>query len=122
MPATIFGARDLRFETAGRDLTSGYCIAKIQRLLGPIDPPVKEEYEDDFRVAELMSGKFEVPGTGMEEPYIRCGTLREELEKLNDPKVPPELIDFILHLLVVDFEKRPTALEALQHPYLQSIC
>lgn len=43
----------------------------------------------------------------------------KELERLPGPKVSPELIDFFLYLLVIDHTKRPTALEALQHPYLQ---
>ena len=32
-----------------------------------------------------------------------------------------EELDFIEYLLIVDHTKRPTALEALQHPYLDAL-
>jgi serine/threonine protein kinase len=47
--------------------------------------------------------------------------LHQELEKLPGPKVSSELLDFIESLLVIDHTKRPTALEALRHSYLQSL-
>ena len=61
----------------------------------------------------------------MENPHlgtklIEEGTLREELQRLSDPSVSLQILDFIESLLVVDHSKRPTASEALQHPYLQS--
>jgi serine/threonine protein kinase len=62
----------------------------------------------------------------MENPHdgtmlIKKSTLREELQRLSDPSVSPDLLDFIEFLLVVDHSKRPTSSEALQHPYLQSL-
>ena len=52
-------------------------------------------------------------------PYIDVGTLRQELESLPGPKVDPGLLDFIDSLLIVDHTQRPTAAEALEHPYLR---
>jgi serine/threonine protein kinase len=52
---------------------------------------------------------------------MTVGPLRKELESLPGPKVDPELLNLIDSLLVVDHIKRPTAAEALQRPYLQSI-
>lgn len=49
---------------------------------------------------------------------IKVGTWREELEFLSDPPISVELLDFIEYLLVVDMVKRPTAWNALQHPYI----
>jgi serine/threonine protein kinase len=56
-----------------------------------------------------------------ETQFIKVGTLRQELERLPSSKMSPELLDFIEYLLVVDHTKRSTALEALQHPYLDAL-
>jgi serine/threonine protein kinase len=50
---------------------------------------------------------------------IKVQSLRCELEKITDPSVSAALIDFIESLLIVDLAKRPTAEQALQHPYLK---
>ena len=114
----IFGAKD----TIVKGHTEAWCIAKIRRLVGPLDPPVNPEYEEEFLVAEnLESTTFKHPDTNLETPFIKIGTLRQELKRLPGPKVSSELIDFIEYLIVVDHTKRPTALEALQHPYLQDL-
>lgn len=103
-------------------LTEAWCIAKIRRLIGPLGPPVNPDYEEEFLIAEhLESTTFEHPDTKLETQFISVGTLRHELEQLPGSKVSSELIDFIEYLLVLDHRKRPTALEALQHPYLQSL-
>ena len=113
----IFGAKDKIVE----GLTEAWCIAKIQRLVGPLDPPVNNaEYEEEFLVAEELGSTFEHPDTKVETQFITVGTLRQEL-KLPGPKVSSELLDFIESLLVIDHTKRPTALEALRHSYLQSL-
>ncbi|KAJ9226789.1 hypothetical protein DTO027B5_1875 [Paecilomyces variotii] len=115
----IFGAKDKIVE----NLTEAWCIAKIRRLVGPFGPPVNNpDYEEEFFIAEyLESTTFSHPDTGAETPFIKVGSLRQELERLPGPVVSPELLDFIEYLLVVDHTKRPTASEALQHPYLRSL-
>ena len=114
----IFGAKDKILE----GYTEAWCIAKIRRLVGPLDPPVNPEYEEEFLVADyLESNTFKHPNTNLETPFIKVGTLRQELERLPGPGVSPELIDFIEYLTVVDHTKRPTALEALHHPCLQHL-
>ncbi|KFY46931.1 hypothetical protein V495_02161 [Pseudogymnoascus sp. VKM F-4514 (FW-929)] len=60
------------------------------------------------------------PKTGEMRPYIVGGTLEEELEKLPRELCSRECIEFILYLLELDYKKRPTALEALQHPFIKS--
>jgi len=113
-PQTIFGARDKIIE----GFAEAWCIAKIIRLLGPVGQPVDSEaYREEFELAEQLA-VMENPHNGTD--LIRIGTLREELQRLSDPPVSPQLLDFIEFLLVTDHSKRPTALEALQHPYLQS--
>ena len=113
-----FGAKD----KVVQGLTEAWCIAKIRRLSGPLDPPANPDYEDEFLVAEhLESTTYERPDTKLETQFIKVGTLRHELERLPGPKVSPELLDFIEYTVVVDHTRRPTALEALQHPYLESL-
>lgn len=114
----IFGIGDKVVE----DYTESWCIAKIDRLVGPLGPPVEaHEYESEFRMAcEISTGTYIHPGIHGPVPYIDVGTLRQELESLPSPKVDPALLDFIDSLLVVDHTKRPTAAEALEHPYLRS--
>ena len=105
-----FGAKD----KVVQGLTEAWCIAKIRRLSGPLDPPVNPDYEDEFLVAEhLESTTYEHPDTKLETQFIKVGTLRHELERLPGPKVSPELLDFIEYSVVVDHTRRPTALEAL---------
>ena len=116
--SAIFGAKDKIVQ----GLTEAWCIAKIRRLIGPLGPPVNNsEYEEEFLVAEELGSTFEHPDTKVETQFITVGTLRQELEKLPGPKVSSELLDFIESLLVIDHTKRPTALEALRHSYLQSL-
>lgn len=118
-PSIIFGAKDKIVQ----GLTEAWCIAKIQRLVGPLEPSVETPaYEEEFLIAQhLESTMFEHPYTKLATQFINVGTLRQEIEKITDPKMSPELTAFMEHLLTVDHTKRPTALEALQHPYLQSI-
>ena len=118
-PSVIFGAKDKIVE----GLTEAWCLAKIRRLIGPLNPPINNpDYQEEFLLADhLESTSFEHPDTKLETQFIKVGTLLQELEQLPGPKVSKELIEFIEYLLVVDHEKRPTALEALGHPYLQSL-
>lgn len=124
-PYLIFGAGDL-FGPADelvKGLTTAWCIAILQRLVGPIDLYVNSAYQENFLLADyLESNTYIHPHTKLETQYIRRGTLRRELEQLPGPKVSPDLVEFIEYLLVMDHTKRPTASEALQHPYLRSIC
>ncbi|KAF7510529.1 hypothetical protein GJ744_006375 [Endocarpon pusillum] len=113
--STIFGPRD-KFIGG---MTEAWCIAKIRRLVGPIGPPVNLDYQLEFKMAKFLEmTSVELEGAESPRHYITVGTLRQELEKIPDPKVDPELLDFIEFLLVLDHTKRPTAVEALQHPYL----
>lgn len=114
--SAIFGPHDKTVQ----DLTEAWCIAKIRRLVGPMEAPVDSNYEEEFALAEyLETGSFRHQDDPSERQFITVGTLRQELEKISAPKVSQELLDFIEFLLVLDHTKRPTAVEALQHPYLK---
>jgi len=69
----------------------------------------------------LSTGAYIDPEIDGPVPYIDVGSLRQELEALPGPKVDAGLLDFIESLLIVDHTKRPTAAEALEHPYIRSI-
>lgn len=100
-------------------MTEAWCIAKIRRLVGPIEPPVDSKYGEEFKLAEYLEmSTFKHQSDSSEKRFITVGTLRQELEQISGPKVAPDLLDFIDFLLVLDHTKRPTAEEALKHPYL----
>jgi serine/threonine protein kinase len=110
----IFGASDKIIE----DHTEAWCIAKLQRLVGTLGPCIdRQPYKNEFELAEQLASMEIGPGLGK---LIKVGTLRQELQSLSDPSVSTQLLDFIDYLLVIDMAKRPTAADALQHPYLQS--
>ena len=51
--------------------------------------------------------------------FITVGTVRQELERIDG--VLQDLIEFIEYLLVINHTKRPTATDALGHPYLADV-
>jgi len=90
------------------------------RLVGPIPSPgaSKTEIVDEFALAEYFEKEsFVHPVTGIEEQFIKVGTIRQELEKVEGP-IDAECIDFIESLLAVDPARRLSAKEALKHPWL----
>jgi serine/threonine protein kinase len=115
---TLFGPRDKIIEQH----TTAWCLAKIIRLIGPMDAPDDLQYKDEFILAQdLADSNYEDPETGQLKPYIGLGSLRDELEKLPRDVCSRGCIDFLEHLLVIDPTKRPTAREALQHPFVRTI-
>ncbi|KFY91239.1 hypothetical protein V498_05559 [Pseudogymnoascus sp. VKM F-4517 (FW-2822)] len=112
----VFGAGDKIIDGN----TEAWCIAKIIRLVGPISPPVNEAFLDEFSLARaLEKEEYKDPETGEMKQFITVGTVRQELERIGG--VPQDLIEFIEYLLVIDHTKRPTAREALGHPYLADV-
>lgn len=84
-----------------------------------IEPPVDSNHEEEIALAEyLETDSFRREDDSPERQFIIIGNLRKQLEKISAPKVDQELLDFMGFLLVLNHMKRPTALEALQHPYL----
>ncbi|KAF4629161.1 hypothetical protein G7Y89_g8984 [Cudoniella acicularis] len=113
----IFGFSDKVIE----ECTESWCIGKIIRLVGPIGnpDPAKTEIIDELALAEFLEKEtFVRPGTDLEEKFIKVGTIRQELEKVDGP-IEKECVDFIESLLVIDPGRRPSAREALAHPWLK---
>jgi serine/threonine protein kinase len=99
--------------------TEAWCIAKFIRLVGPLSIPINcQTYKEEFELAEQLA-VMDRPGGYMK--VITRVNWRKELQHIPDPPVPSDLLDFIESLLAIDPDKRPTAAEALWHPYLQPI-
>jgi serine/threonine protein kinase len=103
-------------------MAEAWCLAKLIRPIGPPEKPVVPEYEEEFDIAVgLERGTLIHPETGLDEQFIKLGTIRQELKNVPGSKTETGCIDFIESLLVLDHTKRPSAKEALQHPWLQDI-
>ncbi|KLJ05802.1 hypothetical protein EMPG_09321 [Blastomyces silverae] len=118
MSGTLFDSRDKIIQ----DHRTAWCLAKIFRLVGHMDPPENPDFKGEFELAKALDvGGYLDPETGEPKAYINVGSLREELLKLPREICSEICIDFIEHLLVIDPEKRPTAEMALKHPFVSTV-
>lgn len=100
---------DIRIEDVSREETqAAWCISKITKLVGPFTRDEDEEFIAEFNIAHLL----------VQQSLIEIGTLEEELAK---SEVSDDTIQFIRHLLVMDPEKRPSARQVLEHPWLRDV-
>lgn len=111
-PLLLFGHADKRIA----DNTEAWCIAKIMRLVGPMDLPTDPVFRKEFEFAQKLEA--------MDHPLGHIKLIsrqhwRTELEYMTEPPASRELLDFIATLLVIDPKMRPTASQALRHPYLK---
>ena len=105
-----------------KDHMTAWCLGKIWKLIGPIPAPVITTEADEFMLAQgLALSTFKHPETGEARPYIPVRSLQEELESLPRELCSLECIDFIKHLLIIDHNKRPNAVEALRHPFVKDL-
>ena len=84
-------------------------------LIGPLGAPTNR-YAPDFELAEQLLSMDFGPEFGK---VIKVGGLRDELRSVANPPVPTELVDFIIYLLTADPDRRPSACDALRHPYVR---
>ncbi|KAF2125384.1 kinase-like protein [Dothidotthia symphoricarpi CBS 119687] len=111
-PLGLFGTGDKIIEGHAE----AWCIAKIICLVGPLGLPVNRQFKEEFEFAAKLAVMNHPSGI---MKLIDRLNWREELQHIPDPPVPSDVMDFIESLLVIDPEKRPTASDALLHPYLQ---
>jgi serine/threonine protein kinase len=106
-----------------KDHAPAWSIAKIIRLVGPIDLRSQHaKYFSEVKLAQqLESLTYKHQETGEPTPYIKVKKMRQELEALPQEVCSTDCIDFLEHLLVVDQSNRPTAEEALKHPFLKRL-
>jgi len=115
---TIFGPSGKFIE----GMTEAWCIAKIKRLVGPLGVPVKPEFGEEFATADFLDSEtFHLPDHPDPIAFIGLGSIRQELEKAANNRISGECMNFIESLLVIDHTKRPTAREALQHPFITGV-
>ncbi|KAF2842829.1 hypothetical protein M501DRAFT_1021313 [Patellaria atrata CBS 101060] len=115
---TLFGPGEKFIE----DHSNSWCLAKIVRLIGLINFPEDVMDKDEFELAhDLEQSEFDNPLTGQREPFITLELLRQELEELPPDVCSVQCAGFIEYLLVIDPAQRPTAEEALQHPFITSV-
>lgn len=56
------------------DMTEAWCIAKVRRLVGQIEPPVKPDYQEEFELAEYFeTGTFKHEDDDSERRFITVG-------------------------------------------------
>lgn len=113
-PAILFGWRGKCVEGH----LEAWCIAQMMCLVGgPIgDPTDNEIYKKEFNMARILVNMDHSNGGKL----VTRDHWRKELEDIADRPVPKNLLDFLETLLVIDPDERPTAEQALRHPYLQS--
>ncbi|KMP08082.1 hypothetical protein CIHG_09228 [Coccidioides immitis H538.4] len=87
---------------------SAWAIGKIMKLVGPLERDEDPKYKSEFDLAEFF----------VKRDLIKVESLEEELAKVN---VPSDCVSFIRYLLNINHKTRPTAEQALQHPWLQDL-
>lgn len=116
MSRVLFGPRGKVIEGH----VDAWCMAKIMRLVGRFDEPTSPDKAKEWLLAcGLEATEYRDPQSKEMKPFITAKSLVQELEALPRELCTTECIDFILYLLVLDFKKRPTASEALMHPYIR---
>jgi len=83
-------------------------IAKIIRLIGPITRSEDPQFTDEFDLADILVQMDNFPTRSLEEELRPFGPEEDSVE-------------FIRWLLNPNPETRPTALQALEHPWLQGL-
>jgi serine/threonine protein kinase len=81
-------------------------IGKIIQLVGLFPWDCDSNYTEEFELAKLL----------LKKGPIKSRPLEAELSSM---EVPNDCVDFILHLRALDPYERPTAEQALKHPWLR---
>jgi serine/threonine protein kinase len=83
-------------------------IAKIIRLVGPVTRSEDPQFSAEFDLADILVQMDTFPTRSLEEELKQFGPEEDSLE-------------FIRWLLSPNPETRPTAKQALEHPWLQGL-
>ncbi|KAF2254518.1 kinase-like protein [Trematosphaeria pertusa] len=110
----VFGVNDM---TPGH-WPQPWAMAKLLRLFprSVTVHPTDFDYKDYFKIAQLIERSGYSDST--EQKCFETLSFEEELGKMD---IPPALSDFFRYLLVVNHERRPTAIEALRSPEFQRL-
>lgn len=100
---------NIRLPSKPHEMTqAAWSLGKIIQLFGPLPRNENPEFTEEFNLAE----------TFVKGGVIKIGPFKEEMSKFD---VSEDCIQFLQHILDIDPRKRPTAVQALQHPWLQGI-
>lgn len=105
----LFGPSDMNIyikSKSSETTQAAWSLAKISRLVGQLDWDKQSEYTEEMKLAEVLLARG----------FIKTGSLENELK---DSSISPGALHFIRHLLTLNPQARPTAKEALEHPWLQ---
>lgn len=80
-------------------------ISKIIQLVGLFPWDKDSKYTEEYDLAKLLVRKG----------FIGNRSLEAELSSM---EIPKDCVEFILYLLALDPRERPTAEQALKHPWL----
>lgn len=85
----------------------------------PSSDTVKPKFDEEFATADFLESEtFQLSESSEPTPFITVGSIIQELERIPNGRVSKECMDFFESLLVVDHTKRPSAREALNHPFI----
>lgn len=105
----LFGIMDqnIRIDSVPLETSqAAWSIGKIIQLLGPLTRKEDAKFSEEFDLAEAL----------VDMGVIKVNSLEDELAKF---KTPEGSVEFIRYLLTLAPEERPTARQALEHPWLQ---
>ncbi|KAK2811045.1 hypothetical protein FQN50_002380 [Emmonsiellopsis sp. PD_5] len=108
---TLFGPSGLTFQISLKSpetSKAAWSIGNLFQLVGLFPWEKDSQYAEEFELANsLVTGGL-----------IDTKSLEDELSVM---KVPKDCVEFIRHLLTWDPDERPTAEQALRHPWLQDV-
>lgn len=88
---TIFGPHDKIVQNP----TEAWCIAKIRRLVGPIEPHVDSKFEEEFELAEyLKTSTFKHQNDSSERQFIFRWCLTPRAREFIQSKGGPRPLGF----------------------------
>eukprot|EP01060_Flectonema_neradi_P007125 TRINITY_DN1494_c0_g1_i1.p1 TRINITY_DN1494_c0_g1~~TRINITY_DN1494_c0_g1_i1.p1 ORF type:complete len:634 (+),score=116.28 TRINITY_DN1494_c0_g1_i1:234-1904(+) len=90
-------------------------LCRIAAICGPFPASMVKNARHAHKFVTRSGVFYEVGKHGVDLLYPRRTSLKKRMGEGTDPL----FVDFVSQLLQVDPSKRPTALEALQHPWLQ---
>ena len=95
-------------------------MAKLMRLVGAFGMVESMENHREWVVrVELERTEYKYHETGSMKLYITLGALQEELGQVSQDLCSLKCINFILYPLNLNYKERPTAPEALGHPFVR---
>lgn len=108
----LFGHSGLNVQIERKSVETtqaAWSVGKLIQMFGPFSKwDCKSEYEEEYKLANLL----------IDRGYLKMDSLEVELRNAG---VPDDCMRFIQYLLTWNPDERPTAEQALKHPWLEHI-